>query len=79
MPLRAWIRRDLKELVDDTLPNGEIVSRGYLSRRHIETLISEDRAGRQDFCREIFKLLTLELWFAHHSRVTQQQQSAAAG
>jgi asparagine synthase (glutamine-hydrolysing) len=63
MPLRSWVRRDLRQLVDDVLPNGEIVRRGYLSAQHVRHLIDEDRAGRQDFCREIWKLLTLDLWF----------------
>lgn len=62
MPLRSWIRRDLRELVDDTLSDGEIVGRGYLSRQHIRALIERDRAGIADNCREIWKLLTLDLW-----------------
>jgi asparagine synthase (glutamine-hydrolysing) len=62
MPLRSWIRRDLRELVDDTLSDGEIVGRGYLSRQHIRALIERDRAGIVDNCREIWKLLTLDLW-----------------
>jgi len=70
MPLRSWIRRDLREFVDDTLPNGEIVGRGYLSRHHILALIEADRAGTADNCREIWKLLTLDLWLR-----SQKQQA----
>ncbi|CAK0775046.1 asparagine synthase (glutamine-hydrolysing) [Gammaproteobacteria bacterium] len=73
MPLRSWIRRDLREMVDDTLSNGEIVGRGYLSRQHIRTLVERDRAGTEDNCREIWKLLTLDLWLRR-----QKEQTAAA-
>ena len=73
MPLRSWIRRDLRELVNDTLPKGEIVGRGYLSRQHIRTLIDRDRAGIVDNCREIWKLLTLDLWLRR-----QKQQAVTA-
>jgi asparagine synthase (glutamine-hydrolysing) len=68
IPLRSWIRRDLRELVDDTLSNGEIVGRGYLSRKHIRTLIEDDRAGTADNCREIWKLLTLDLWLRNQKQ-----------
>jgi asparagine synthase (glutamine-hydrolysing) len=68
MPLRSWIRRDLCELVDDTLSDGEIVGRGYLSRKHVRTLIDQDRAGTADNCREIWKLLTLDLWLRNQKQ-----------
>jgi asparagine synthase (glutamine-hydrolysing) len=74
MPLRSWIRRDLRELVDDTLSDGEIVGRGYLSRKHIRTVIDRDRAGIVDNCREIWKLLTVDLWLRQ-----QKQLAVAAG
>lgn len=73
MPLRSWIRHDLRELVDDTLCDGEIVGRGYLSRQHLRTLIEQDRAGIVDNCREIWKLLTLDLWLRR-----QKEQSVVA-
>src|SRR4029077_18154884 len=31
-PLRAWVSNDLRELVDDVLVNGELVSSGFLTR-----------------------------------------------
>jgi asparagine synthase (glutamine-hydrolysing) len=62
MPLRSWVRRDLKTLVEDLLPTGELVQRGYLTRQHVRRLIDDDRAGIQDYCREIWKLLSLDLW-----------------
>ena len=61
-PLRAWVRRDLVEMVDDMLPNGRLVQTGMLQRPAIEQLIAEDRAGSADRSKEIWQLLTLEEW-----------------
>jgi asparagine synthase (glutamine-hydrolysing) len=62
-PLRAWVRNDLKEMVDDILPNGELVRRGYVKRDYMLNLIEDDRAGRADFSKEIWHLLTMDHWF----------------
>ena len=61
-PLRAWIRRDLRALVDDILVRGELVSSGFLRRRALDRLVEEDRLGREDRSKQIWQLLTLELW-----------------
>jgi asparagine synthase (glutamine-hydrolysing) len=61
-PLRAWIRRDLAEMVDDLLPHGVLVGDGYLHKEGVEQLIEEDRSGAADRSKEIWQLLTLEEW-----------------
>jgi asparagine synthase (glutamine-hydrolysing) len=66
VPLRAWVRNDLREMVDDILPNGELVRRGYIRRDYILNLIQDDRAGRADFSKEIWHLLTMDHWFRSH-------------
>jgi asparagine synthase (glutamine-hydrolysing) len=62
-PLRAWVRNDLKEMVDDMLVGGELVSAGILDGGVIEDLIAVDRRGVEDKSKEIWQLLTLETWF----------------
>ena len=34
----------------------------YLQRRRVEQLVEEDRTGREDRSKQIWQLLTLELW-----------------
>jgi asparagine synthase (glutamine-hydrolysing) len=70
-PLRAWVRNDLRSMVDDILPSGELVRRGYLKPDYVRDLIDADRAGREDYSKEIWHLLTMDYWFRNH-------QSAAA-
>lgn len=66
-PLRAWIGNDLRQLVDEMLVQGELVSSGFLRRRMLEALISEERSGREDRSKQIWQLLTLELWYRQAS------------
>jgi asparagine synthase (glutamine-hydrolysing) len=66
-PLRAWVRRDLTAMVDDLLPDGTLVASGFLQRDAVRSLIATDRAGRADNARQIWQLLTMELWHRHHT------------
>jgi asparagine synthase (glutamine-hydrolysing) len=62
-PLRAWVRHDLRELISDVLVSGELVDTGMLRRDALAQLIADDRAGREDRSKQIWQLLTLELWY----------------
>ena len=66
-PLRAWVRRDLAEMIDAVLPSGELVERGLLRRAAIEELIRADREGVEDRSKELWHLLTLEEWLRQFS------------
>ena len=61
-PLRAWIRNDLRELVDDVLLRGELVGSGFLRQDAVQKLVDDERAGREDYSKQIWQLLTLETW-----------------
>ena len=62
-PLRAWVRNDLRELINDVLVAGDLVQTGMLRRQAVERLIADDRAGRQDNSKQIWQLLSMELWY----------------
>ena len=62
-PLRAWVSNDLRELVDDALVGGELVSTGFLRREPLLRLIADQRSGRRDQSKQIWQLLSLELWY----------------
>lgn len=62
-PLRAWIGRDLRDTVDDELLNGELVASGLLRRQPLERLVADERSGRVDRSKQIWQLLTTELWW----------------
>jgi asparagine synthase (glutamine-hydrolysing) len=67
-PLRAWIRRDLREMVDDCVAGGALVNSGLLDRQSVRAMIDDDRRGVADRSKEIWHLLTLEAWY--QNRIT---------
>jgi asparagine synthase (glutamine-hydrolysing) len=62
-PLRAWVQRDLREVIQDVLVGGQLVTSGMIRRDALMQLISDDRAGREDRSKQVWQLLTLELWY----------------
>jgi asparagine synthase (glutamine-hydrolysing) len=62
-PLRRWLQRDLRELVDDTLSNTTVRRRGLFDPVAVDTLIADDRAGRVDAAYTILGLMCIEIWF----------------
>lgn len=62
-PLRAWIGRDLKGLVEDVVMSGELVRSGFFRRSAVQKLVDEERTGRQDRSKQIWQMITLELWY----------------
>jgi asparagine synthase (glutamine-hydrolysing) len=62
-PLRAWVRNDLQELINDSLVQGELVGSGVIRGGALRRLIDDEQAGREDYAKQIWQLLTLELWY----------------
>jgi len=62
-PLRAWVRTDLQDVIRDVLVSGELVDTGFLRAGPLRQLIADDQAGRQDNSKQIWQLLSLELWY----------------
>ena len=62
-PLRAWVRNDLRELIGDVLVGGELTQLGILRRDQVTRLIADEHAGREDYAKQIWQLLSMELWY----------------
>ena len=62
-PLRAWVRNDLREVINDVLVRGELVGSGMIRAGALDRLIQDERAGREDNAKQIWQLLTMELWY----------------
>ena len=61
-PLRAWLARDLRGMVEDLLSETNTRRRGYFDYQFVRRLIDDNRSGREDNNLKIFQLLMLELW-----------------
>jgi asparagine synthase (glutamine-hydrolysing) len=57
------VTRDLREVIDDTLLGGELVSTGFLHQPAVAALVQDDRSGREDRSKQLWQLLTLEFWY----------------
>jgi asparagine synthase (glutamine-hydrolysing) len=62
-PLRAWVRNDLRDMIGDVLLGGELVQAGMLRKQVLLRLIADEQAGRQDYAKQIWQLLSMELWY----------------
>jgi asparagine synthase (glutamine-hydrolysing) len=62
-PLRGWVRNDLREVINDVLVRGELVDAGMIRAGALDRLIQDERAGRADNAKQIWQLLTMELWY----------------
>jgi asparagine synthase (glutamine-hydrolysing) len=62
-PLRAWIRRDLSDMVEDLVASGTLVTTGLIDKQVVRGMIDDDRRGTADRSKEIWQLLTLEVWY----------------
>jgi asparagine synthase (glutamine-hydrolysing) len=62
-PLRAWVRNDLREVINDVLVHGELTGSGMIQPAALNRLIADERAGREDNAKQIWQLLSMELWY----------------
>jgi asparagine synthase (glutamine-hydrolysing) len=63
VPLRAWVRHDLRDVIEDTLVGGMLVELGMIRADSLQRLIRDEQAGREDNAKQIWQLLTLEQWY----------------
>jgi len=62
IPVRAWIRKELREMVRDTLSADHIRRRGVLNPTAVARILDDNESNRRDYTLQIWALLTLELW-----------------
>lgn len=66
-PIRSWISKDLKPMVDELLSTENIRRRGLFNPDYVRKLIEDDRSGAADNAYRIYQLLTIELWLRHYA------------
>jgi asparagine synthase (glutamine-hydrolysing) len=72
-PVRTWIRRELRTMVDDLLSESTTRNRGYLDPAAVRSMIARNRDGVEDNTLRIWALLTFELW--HRTFIDQPVQT----
>jgi len=62
VPLAPWFRGALRPLLEDTLLGPACLGRGYYDPAVLRATVADHLEGRRDRSRELWTLLTLELW-----------------
>ena len=62
VPLSPWFRGPLRELLTDTLLSPASLGRGYYRPDALRRVVADHLEGRRDRARELWTLLSLELW-----------------
>lgn len=61
-PIADWFRVGMRGFVEDALLGSESSIGTYFDQDYIRRLLSEDRAGKEDWRRHIYLLVSFELW-----------------
>ena len=62
VPLRSWIKYELKDIIGDLLSVDSVTKRGLFSSDAVKCLILDNKLGKIDASYTIFSLLCIEIW-----------------
>jgi asparagine synthase (glutamine-hydrolysing) len=77
VPIRRWLNRELREMLDDTLNDRRARERGDFNHRAVLSILDEHRRGVRDHSRQLWSLLVLELW--RRAFIDQQPETRFTG
>ncbi len=66
LPLRHWIRSELKSEITAILLEPRTLGRGYFRKSGIETMLREHHSGHRDHSAVLWQLLSFELWHRNY-------------
>jgi len=75
LPVRAWLKNQLREMLTDMLSEERIRRRGLFDAAAVTQMIRENESGERDYTLQLWGLLTLELW---HQAFVEQRKTATA-
>lgn len=66
IPVAKWIKEDLKGLTLDAFAKDKIKREGFFDYSFIQQLLKEHFAGKKDNRKQLWTLLTFELWYERY-------------
>lgn len=63
VPITHWLRRDLKEFLQENLLSEKFAKRGIIKQEVVRKLVNEHINAEKDHVWELWTILMLELWF----------------
>lgn len=61
-PMRGWLKKELKEMVNDVLSYDSLKRRGIYNANYVKKLIDRNDKGLEDNSQLIWRLMVNELW-----------------
>ena len=62
IPIKQWIRQELRPLLLDTLSETRIKQRGYFQPAYVQRLVQEHLDGRENHSHRLWALMVFEIW-----------------
>jgi len=62
IPIKLWLRRELRDLMLDHLSGKRIKEAGYFNASPVQEMIGAHLAGRRNFSHQLWALLVFEIW-----------------
>jgi len=62
IPIKHWLRQELKDLLLDTLSEKRIREEGYFNHKSVKKMIDAHLQGKENFSHELWALLVFEIW-----------------
>ncbi|HZS30685.1 MAG TPA: asparagine synthase (glutamine-hydrolyzing) [Gaiellaceae bacterium] len=66
IPAAAWLRGELEPFARETLSAATLARQGFFRPEPVTRLLDEHVAGREDWSRQLWGLLTFTLWYERH-------------
>jgi asparagine synthase (glutamine-hydrolysing) len=73
LPIRAWLRNELRDMLTDMLSEERVRRRGLFDATAVTQMIRDNETGERDYTLQLWGLLTLELW---HQAFVDQRRTA---
>jgi asparagine synthase (glutamine-hydrolysing) len=73
LPIRAWLRNELRDILTDMLSEDRVRRRGLFDATAVTQMIRDNETGERDYTLQLWGLLTLELW---HQAFVDQRRTA---
>jgi asparagine synthase (glutamine-hydrolysing) len=62
VPIAAWLRGELRPMLEEIVLSDRALARGYLEPQAIRRLVADHLSARADCAKQLWALLALELW-----------------
>lgn len=64
-PMDEWLKGDISGMLIDLIENQQSLSREYFNTAFIKEMLLMHKQKKQDYQRQLFIILSLELWYKH--------------